>query len=406
MWKFVRFSAPLATLLASGAMGFGAEIGGPDWPCTPGHGNASACREYISKLEEKNDESRDGRFELAQALFHLAIIVGPTKERREILKKKNKIYEGLLNDFPNDSEIIRKFALTHFDDNATVRLLKKLVTLTPDDSGAHWILGQVLTDSTDDTKIRDGLLHYAQAYEFAAAQRKIGMGSEYIVVLQQLGYRRRASQFLEKMLDDLDIEELLSRASELPETYILQPPPFPNALTRLIDIVCHFKFLHVERSRCDTALQIAVQLQQMFPSNIALADLLVSAYESVISATSTAPDIDEASIRRAYQLRVQHDPDNPLLLRAYGSHLDESEREEVLSQQIDAYSATPAATHAALAEEYWGLEEREEAIRHMYRAFRHDSASYGDRLITMLQEVGRAEEAASVESQLRLNAMD
>lgn len=404
-----RSSVLLATLVASSAIGLGDTPDDLNGPCA-GYGSASDCREYISKLEEKNDTSRDGRFELAQALTDLAVIVGPSPERQDIYEKKNQVYEGLLNDFPDDPKIIRKYAMTHEDDTATVFLLKKLLTLHPDDSGAHWILGQILTESTDNEEIQEGLQHYARAYEVATGSWKVGLGSEYTLKLRNHGYQRRAAQFLEQMLDDLNVEELFSRASELLASDRLNPPTFPNALTELTDIVCHVEFMLVDRSRCESAFRLAVRLQQMFPNNTALARLLVSGFESINFGTSAPPDIDETSIRRAYGLAVVDEPDNLFLLRAYGSHLEESEREEVLSQHINTYSATPAATQAELAELYWGNSEPEAAIQHMYRAFRHDAAvdrgQYGERLSTMLREVGRPTEAAAVESQLRPPAMD
>ncbi|MGH8544186.1 MAG: hypothetical protein ACREX3_11280 [Gammaproteobacteria bacterium] len=414
-------SALLVALVASSEISLGDATDDLNGSCTPANGKASTCHEClwkrenchacISELEQRNDTSRDCRFTLAQALSNLAVIVGPSKERRDIYKKKNQVYEGLLADFPNDPEILREYAMTHEDETAIIPLLKKLLTLTPDDRGAHRILGLLLTDSTNDAEIREGLLHYAHAYEVAAAHRKVGSGSQYMLALRQHGYEDRAAQFLRRMLDDFRVDTLFLQASRLLGSDTSRPPPFPNALTQLTDIVCHIQFLLVDRSRCDSVLKLTVQLQQMYPDNIALASLMVTVHERIILGTrGTAPDIDETSIRRAYELAVLDEPDNLSLLRAYGSHLEESEREEVLSQHINTYSATPAATQAELAELYWGNSEREAAIQHMYRAFRHDAAvnrdQYGERLSTMLREVGRPTEAAAVESQLRPAAMD
>lgn len=356
--------------------------------------NEQECRAFIKLLENIELDPRrlkEAQLVLAEVYGDLAMSAADERERAHARRQQYAIYEALLADSPDDVEILKHYAYAHEDDDATAALLRRALGINPHDATAHWILALTLLSRGDEGSMLEGLDHFRSAYNYAEGAFKLQMAANFYVRLGSNGFGEEAERFKRQLQNDLQARERMRKAEEAIKSN-MEVNDAALAVHDLVGTFCHSQYLLVEQETCSHALVLIDDLQQRAPHSAAVLAMAVDAHRRVLTGRAT-PD--------------QH-PEN-ILLQMSDELLDTESRSvdlPVLRKIVSDNPTAHPAVRASFAEALDHAGEPAEAIRQLRHAFdvsRTDEHKriYGERLIELLQEEGRDDEARRIICQLR-----
>jgi tetratricopeptide (TPR) repeat protein len=130
---------------------------------------------------------------LAQSYRTWALVYSNDKpEEKALLGKEERLYADLVQEYPNDTQLLLAYASALSDPIKRLAVLQRAETLVPDDPQIQYTLGMLYAHGLDDPK--NGVIHLERAVKFEPTYTKLLYGEQLARVLEMDGHAAEAEK--------------------------------------------------------------------------------------------------------------------------------------------------------------------------------------------------------------------
>ena len=181
-------------------------------------GSISRCEQLISKLSlSDSSHTREYKFAKARAYLSLSDEQISERDKKFYIDKAKTIYEGMIDENPNDTHVLFELALFSSSASEFNRIMEQILSINPTYTPALLALSDHYLEEDDSDKKRRGASFLKTAYEKSLKRDNIvstGLASKYYEALVLLGNDTDAGSFKNEVFEELELTEWENKFQE------------------------------------------------------------------------------------------------------------------------------------------------------------------------------------------------
>lgn len=361
------------------------------------------CRDIIQMLESGTDgvyQRKELRLLLARANGNLAKFEANVAERTTAAENERKIYETILDQDPEDVEVLYRYALSLPADRS-VAVLQKLLELDPQHLNGRAILAAELQQLGGKKNLTEAAEHRRQVYRDETGSMKLYAAMRAYEAYRHADLPATAAEFRDSVKADFAVDDALRDLTSLTHQNVGLEQKITKAGT-IIDRFCIAAYFMLEIVEpCMQATKLAENSSYEHPNDPRLLRLTISGLNQIVRYDASYT----SALQSAYTRLLELEPESTEALYGYAQLLTGSKRFELLKKIVRLDQSASGVMHYSLAQEYMERGQPNEALEEFRKAFElagpRYKRSFGDDLVRMLRNEGLDEEAMIVEKQLQ-----